>query len=266
MKKFSQALLVVTSIAASTTSHASPNAPSAAPDTLSAVLSTKQLRVCSPGDYKPFSFDNNGKFEGLDNDLINGLAKSLNANVTMVKTSWPTLMADFKSGKCDIAVGGISITLARQQQVLFSEPYFTNGKTPLVRCGDVQKYQTVDQINQPHVRIISNPGGSNENYARTVLSRAKLTMHPDNLTVFDEVANGNVDVFVHEAAEGIIKSQEYKGVLCSVNPDKPLKPELNGWMIADNDFRFKAYVDQFLRLEKLSGNLDKTINHWLPKN
>lgn len=235
------------------------------PDTLAQVMATKQLRVCSPGDYKPFSFDHQGKFEGVDNDLVELLAQSMGAQVVMVKTSWSNLMSDFTAGKCDLAVGGISITLPRQQQALFSVPYFTNGKTPLVRCEDVSKYQTIDQINQPTVRIVANPGGSNENFARTVLTKAKLTMHPENLTIFNEVAEGRADVFVTEAAEAIVKTHEHKGVLCGVNPDKPLKPAENGWLIPNNDFRFKAYVDQFFHLEKLSGNLDKVINKWLPK-
>ncbi|WP_245934301.1 transporter substrate-binding domain-containing protein [Bergeriella denitrificans] len=234
-----------------------------APDTLAKVLASKELRVCSPGDYKPFSFDNQGRFEGIDNDLVTRLAKSMDAKVVIVKSSWPTLIADFKS-KCDLGVGGISITLPRQQQALMSEPYFTNGKTPLVRCEDVSKYQTVEQINRPDVRIIANPGGSNENFARTALLKAKLTMHPENITIFDELVAKRADVFVTEAAEAMVKTHEYKGVLCGVNPDKPLRPSQNAWLIKDNDFRFKAYVDQFLRLEKLSGRLEETIRRWLP--
>lgn len=235
-------------------------------DTLNQVMSSKKLRVCSPGDYKPFSFDNKGQFEGIDNDLVTGLAKSLGVDVVMVKTTWSNLMGDLTADKCDIAVGGISITLPRQQQALFSNPYFVNGKTPLVRCSDVKKYQTIDQINRPTVRIVANPGGSNESFAKTTLSNANLTMQKDNLVIFDEVAKNHADVFVTEAAEARVKQHEYKGVLCAVNPDKPLKPAENGWLIPNNDFRFKAYVDQYLYLEKLSGNLDKTIDKWVPKN
>ena len=79
-----------------------------APDTLAKVMKNKELLVCSPGDYKPFSFDNNGRFEGIDNDLAERLAQSMGAKVKIVKSSWPTLIADFKS-KCDLGVGGISI-------------------------------------------------------------------------------------------------------------------------------------------------------------
>lgn len=235
------------------------------PDTLAKILETKEIKVCSPGDYKPFSFDTNGKFEGVDNDLVNKLAESLDAKVTIVKTTWKTLLADFEQ-KCDLAVGGISITLARQQKGLFTEPYFTNGKTPIVRCEDVKKYQTVEDINRPEVNIIANPGGSNENYARTVLTKAKLTMNPENLTIFQQVIDKKADVFVSEAAEAIVKAHEYKGVLCAVNPDKPLKPAKNAWLVPNNDFRFKAYVDQFFALEKQSGELQRIIDKWLPRD
>ena len=134
-----------------------------------------------------------------------------------------------------------------------------------MRCADVKKYQTAEAINRPNVRIVANPGGSNENYARTALSRAQLTMHPENLTIFQEIIDKRADVFVTEAAEAIVKTHEHKGVLCGVNPDKPLRPAQNGWLIPNQDFRFKAYVDQFLHLEKLSGNLDTTIGRWLPR-
>lgn len=253
MKKMMLALLAVAAVPALAYT----------PDTLDKVMESKKLYVCSPGDYKPFSFEKNGVFEGIDNDLVARLAQSLGAEVVMVKSSWPTLLEDFKRS-CDLGVGGISITLPRQQQALMSVPYFTNGKTPLVRCEDVGKYQTVEQINRPKVRIVANPGGSNENYARTVLNKAKLTMHPENLTIFNEVIENRADVFVTEAAEAIVKSREHQGVLCGVNPDKPLKPAKNAWLIRKNDFRFKAYVDQFLYLEELLGGLDKTIQRWLP--
>lgn len=132
-----------------------------------------------------------------------------------------------------------------------------------MHCEDVEKYQTTEQINQPNVRLVANPGGSNENFARTVLTKVQLTMHPENLTIFDEIANKKADVFVTEAAEALVKSHEHKGVLCVVHPEKPLKPSENAWLIPQDEYRFKEYVDQFLHLEELSGNLQKTIDHWL---
>ena len=117
--------------------------PAAASDalsdsTLSRVQQGQVLKVCTTGDYAPFSHrEDNGDFEGIDIDMAASLAKSLGATVQTVPTSWPTLMEDFTSGKCDIAMSGISVKLDRQAQAYFSQPYQTGGKTPIVRCEDV---------------------------------------------------------------------------------------------------------------------------------
>ncbi|WP_218823245.1 transporter substrate-binding domain-containing protein [Inquilinus limosus] len=67
-------------------------------------------------------------------------------------------MADFTSGACDMAMGGISVTLQRQKQAFFSIPIDVNGKTPITKCENVDKFATVEQIDQPGVRVIEPPG------------------------------------------------------------------------------------------------------------
>lgn len=106
---------------------------------LDKVLQQKTLEVCTTGDYKPYTFlKEDGSYEGIDIDMAESLAKSLGAKVKWVKTSWKTLTPDFTSGKCDIAMGGISVTLERQKQVFFADKLDTDGKIPLVRCTDVK--------------------------------------------------------------------------------------------------------------------------------
>lgn len=235
------------------------------PDTLNQVMQSHTLRVCSPGDYKPFSFmEKDGHFEGLDVDMMDSLAATLGAKVTFVKTTWKNLMSDFTSGKCDIGAGGISVSLARQQKAFFSAPYMINGKTPLTLCKNAKKYQTIAEINQPDVRVIFNPGGSNEKFAREHLSKAHLIPYKNNLGIFDEVANGKADVFVTEAAEAEVQSH-LNPKLCAVNPNKPLQYAEMGYLLPEGDIRFKLYVDQWLHLSKASGAYAKLEGKWLPK-
>lgn len=233
--------------------------------TLNRVKDNGTLRICTPGDYKPFSFEKApGKFEGLDVDLMQTLASALQAKPQYVKTSWANLMPDFVAGKCDIAVGGISVTLERQRQAYFSAPYMINGKTPLTRCENVAKYQTIDAINQPAVRVIANPGGSNERFARTHLGRAQLKIHSDNVTIFDEVIQKNADVFVTEAAEAIVQSKAHPE-LCAVNPQKPLQYAEMAYLLPQGDEVFKRFVDQWLHLNNASGEFARVRAKWLPE-
>jgi cyclohexadienyl dehydratase len=236
-----------------------------APDTLGHVMQTHTLRVCSPGDYKPFSFmEKDGHFEGLDVDMMNSLAATLDAKATFVKTTWKNLMDDFTSGKCDIGAGGISVSLPRQQKAFFSAPYMINGKTPLTLCKNAQKYQTIAEIDNPDVRVIFNPGGSNEKFAREHLAKAHLIPYKNNLGIFQEVADGKADVFVTEAAEAEVQSH-LNPKLCAVNPDKPLQYAEMGYLLPEGDMRFKLYVDQWLHLSKASGAYDTLAGKWLPK-
>lgn len=245
-------------------------APTAAPSptsgsTLARVEQSGMLRVCTPGDYKPFSFQHApGEFEGIDIDLMQTLATALKAKPQFIKTTWANLLPDFVAGKCDIAVGGISVSLERQKQAYFSAPYMINGKTPLTRCENVSRFQTIEAIDQPSVRVIANPGGSNERFAKTRLSHAKLTMHPDNLTIFDELIKGQADVFVTEAAEAIVQSKAHPE-LCAVNPDKPLQYAEMAYLLPQGDEVFKHFVDQWLHLAQASGEYAQISAKWLGK-
>ncbi len=184
---------------------------------LDAVQKSGALRVCTPGDYKPFSLAKaDGTYEGLDVDLAQSLAKSLGVEAKFVKTSWPKLMDDFIE-KCDIAVGGISVTLDRQKRAFFTDAYMVNGKAPITKCENVKKFQTVADIDKPNVTVIENPGGSNERFARANFKQAKIVIFNDNTLIFDEILKGNADVMISESVETIVQQKQRPG-LCAVNP------------------------------------------------
>jgi len=238
-------------------------AVSAQESALDTVAKAGVLRACTPGDYKPFSFlKPDGSYEGLDVDLAQSLAAALGVKLEFVKTSWPTLMADFTAGRCDIALGGISVSLERQKRAFFSTAYMVNGKTPLVRCEDVARFQSVAEIDKPEVRVIANPGGSNERFARANFKQAQLKIHPENLTIFDELLQKRADVFVTEAAEAMVQ-QKLKPGLCAVNPGKPLQYSENAIMLPRGDGAMKAFVDQWLHLAQASGEYQRIADKWL---
>jgi len=239
------------------------SAQAAPVSSLDAVQQAGVLRICTPGDYKPFSFQKpDGAFEGIDVDLMASLTKSLGVKSEWVKTSWANLMPDMVAGKCDMAVGGISVTTERQKKAFFSTAYMVNGKTPIARCADIAKYQTVADIDKASTRVIFNPGGSNERFARVNFKQAQMRLNPDNLTIFDEILANRADVFVTESAEAVTQ-QKLKPGLCAINPDKPLQYGEMAFLLPRGDVPFKAYVDQWLHLAKASGDYQRVESQWL---
>ena len=159
------------------------------------------LRIGMTGDYAPFSVEEGGSLRGADVDLALALAAKLQVQPQFVRTSWPALMQDYAAGRFDVAAGGISVTPARTAQAAFSIPYHRGGKTPIVRCGTQAGFDTLAEIDRPGVRVVVNPGGTNEQFAREHLSAAQRIVHADNRTIFAEVAEGRADVMVTDDVE-----------------------------------------------------------------
>ncbi|HEV3427570.1 MAG TPA: transporter substrate-binding domain-containing protein [Paraburkholderia sp.] len=229
---------------------------------LDEIVARGTLRACTTGDYKPYSFyRQDGAFEGIDIDMTESLAKSLGVKAEFVKTTWSNLMTDFLA-KCDVAVGGVSTSLERQKHAFFTEPYQIDGKTPIVRCDDVNKYQSVAQIDQPTTRVIVNPGGTNERFAKQFFPHANLTVYPDNVTIFKQILAGKADVMVTDASETLLQQKLNPG-LCSVHPDKPFQYGEKAWMVPRGDVVFQQYVDQWLHLLRASGEYQTISDKWL---
>ncbi|NRO97126.1 transporter substrate-binding domain-containing protein [Paraburkholderia sp. NMBU_R16] len=229
---------------------------------LDTIAARTTLRVCTTGDYKPYSFlKSDGTFEGIDIDMAESLAKSLGAKAEFVKTTWSNLMKDFIA-KCDIAVGGVSTTLERQKHVFFTEPYMIDGKAPIARCADADKYQTVAQIDQSSTRVIVNPGGTNERFAKQYFPHANVTVYPDNVTIFKQILAGKADVMVTDASETLLQQKLNPG-LCSIHPDKPFQYGEKAYMVPRGDVAFQQYVDQWLHLARATGEFQAISDKWL---
>jgi chorismate mutase-like protein len=243
---------------------AEPAKPSAAAPAsrLDEILVRGVLRVGTTGDYKPFSYRvGTGDFIGLDIALAGDLAKSLGVKLQVVPTSWGALMADLGEDRFDLAMGGISVSLERQKKAWFSIPTLRDGKTPIARCEDARKYQTLADIDRPEVRLIVNPGGTNERFARAQAPHATLTVFPDNVAIFERIAAGEADVMITDAIEARLQ-QRLHPKLCAIHPEAPFDFSEKA-VLLPRDAALKAYVDQWLHQAIESGAFARLNDQWL---
>ena len=211
------------------------------------------LKVGTTLDYKPMSFidSETGRYVGYDVELVKDLAAALDVDIEFVRTSWPTLIEDTLSCKFDLAICGITITDERKKQALMSDPYLENGKTILCRAEDVGKYVNVSSINRPGVRVMVNPGGLNEEFARQNLPDATLMIHDVNQDIPGMIALGTADVMITE----VVEANYYAGLderLAAPLIHEPFTDGKFGILMPKGYDDLLKYVNEFLAVYKNS--------------
>ena len=211
---------------------------------LDRVRATQVLRVATTGDYAPFSLDANGRLSGADIELARDLAAHLGAEPVFVRTSWPGLVDDLRDGRFDVALSGIGYTEERAALGLYSAAYHDGGKTLIARCVDRERFDTPAELDRPGVRVIVNPGGTNERFVREHVHQAQILVHPDNRGVFAEIAAGRADVMVTDDVEVELQARRRPGQLCRTYPGTLTRGEKRILMAPDP--ALQAAVDEWL--------------------
>jgi cyclohexadienyl dehydratase len=221
-------------------------------DTLSLIISEQVLKVGTTLDYPPFSYVNTkGEVSGIDIDLAKALAKSLNVEVIFVKTSWKNLSKDLLTKKFHIALSGISRTQKRMNEGIQGMGHIQNGKLAISRCGEREMYPTLASINKPNVRVVYNPGGTNEAFAKKMVPNSKLTLHENNKTIFNEILNGNVDIMLTDSVEVLYQSKIHKGKLCPTMAKNLTKGVIT--YFGQKSQTLKVFLDQWFKSIESSG-------------
>jgi cyclohexadienyl dehydratase len=234
-----------------------------APARIDTIAQRGILRVGMTGDYPPFSaFDpSNSTFRGFDVDMAESLGKALGVRIEYVRTTWPRLSEDFAADRFDIAMGGISVTPERESKGLFSTALMDDGKTPIARCSERGRFATLADIDQAGTRVIVNPGGTNERFARANIRNAEIRIYADNVTIFDEIANGNADLMITDASETRYQQKMHPGVLCAIHPEKPFDHAQKAYWL-QRDAALKAFVDNWIKSVVEDGRFARTYAAW----
>ncbi len=233
--------------------------------TLDQILSSKTLRVGTTGDNKPFSYRNNGVFEGFDIVVAKIFAEKLGVKLELVPTTWQKLMNDLNSGKFDIGMSGISRTISRQKEACFSKGYVTLGKTPLVASIKASNYQSMADIDRPGVKIGVSPGGTNEKFVKEHIKHAEIVEFDSSLDIPQAVADGKVDVMITDSIEAVYYASANKDLAAPMLHLLFTRSQ-HGYMMQADSYRLQDTVDFMMDQMILEGEMAKLKAKYLRLN
>ncbi|MCI8870870.1 MAG: transporter substrate-binding domain-containing protein [Lawsonibacter sp.] len=119
----------------------SPSAPSAPADSSPAASAPAQsagadISVYTNAYFAPFEYYDGTDIAGVDVDIMNLVGEKLNRKVVYTNVEFGTIIDTVSAGKlADVGAAGITITESRQQQVDFSDPYFTSVQYVIYPAG-----------------------------------------------------------------------------------------------------------------------------------
>jgi polar amino acid transport system substrate-binding protein len=101
-------------------------------------LEGRTIQAVTENAYYPLNFADpkSGEGIGLEYDVINEVARRLNAEVEWSLVAWDVMIESVRTGQFDIGADGITITAERDEQIDFTTPFITVEQFFLVRADE----------------------------------------------------------------------------------------------------------------------------------
>jgi ABC-type amino acid transport substrate-binding protein len=243
------------------------------PDTLAKIKAAKSITVAFSADSLPFSFvgpDNQPAGYSIDlcKRVIAALARA--TGVADLKVNWvvdtvPNRVALVASGKADLECANTTQSLARLQQVDFSNLIFVDGGGFLVRVdsdingfGDLAgKSIAVTTGTTTQKRV--------EKMLKDRLIDAKVVEVKDGVEGVAMLESKAVAAFASDKIKLIGLAAQAKDPKLFALLSEDLSFEPYAFMLPRNDSAFRREVNRALTQVYVSGEIDPIFNKWLGK-
>jgi len=203
-------------------------------------------------------------------DLLARL-KEMGFEVKIIPIDWDAIIPTLVAGNIDLIASGMTITAARQEQVAFTNPYWTIDLAVVVRQTKDAKGELVPELTlfstvQAERRIGVQRGTTSQDWLeKNVIGTGidiKLVLYENFLLALEDLLIGRIDAAVMDeptARSGIV--------------DRPLTivgtiktGEIYGYAVRKQDTELLALLNEGLRRIQASDAWDRLVDTWLVGN
>jgi ABC-type amino acid transport substrate-binding protein len=220
------------------------------------VASAHNVRVCIWPDYYGVTFRNprSQKLGGIDIELAEQFAHDLGAGITLVDSSFPSLVQDLVGDKCDVAMFAIGVLPARQAVLRFSQPYMRSDIYGVTTRSSRQIRSWAD-IDKPGVQVAVQAGTFMEPVMTAALKNASIVVVKPPMTREAELEAGRVDVFMtdYPYSRRLLDNADWARL---VAPSAPFHVLPYAYAVKPGDDAWLKRVDEFVARIKKDGRLE----------
>lgn len=225
---------------------------------LEVVKERGQLIVGTSTSYPPMEFyDESGVLVGFDMDLAKIIASELGVEAVLVDYEWENLFSAIKNGSVDLAISSMTITPERQQEILFSIPYFNGGQVIMILKDNIMISSPQDLA---AYAIGAQEGTTCEEGALLYVDTNSLIRFKDNVDEIEALVNGSLDAVVIDyvnAAHRVRTDSRFRII------GEPFAQEYYGISTKLGNDALMEKVNKVLRDMKRDGRIEGLLRQWI---
>lgn len=244
--------------AGSAVSQAAAEAQPPAESTFAQIRRTKKLRIAGVVGTEPYYHKDiaTGQWSGFCVSMATDLAKSMEAEVEIIESTWGNSVLDLQANKIDIMFG-LSPIPSRALILEFSRPIMNNTFTLIAKSGFEPKLW--EDLNKPEVRVAVDIGSSHDLFARRTIPKATLVALKTADDAVLAVQSGRADCLIQVAMLSLVTVKKNTKVGKVVVPAPVASQPTCCGVRVDTDSRFRTFVDNWLEYNRSLG----AIREWI---
>ena len=225
----------------SSTAYATDNSP-----VLSRIQKSGKLVLGTSGTMPLMSEKTmTGELVGYDIDMAKSLAESMGVELVTKVIPFDELIPALESGKVDIVLSNMTMTIDRNMRVAFVGPYFVSGKCLITKEEDIAKADEAADLQAADMTMAVIKGTTSVNFVKELLPEVKRTLVTDVDAGTDLVASGKANAMLTDfpICLSVMKRYPDSGFQSVVSL---LTYEPIGIAVSSNDPLFANLAENFL--------------------
>jgi polar amino acid transport system substrate-binding protein len=233
---------------------------------LGTIFKPRPLKVGMTVDSPPLAMKKNGQITGLEHQFAQGLARSVQRELTLVELPRRELAAALLDGRIDIAMAGMSVAEAQQQKLATTDPYLISGQVTLMHLNNFNRFgRGVRNLSNAQIRLGVVADSAGDILLKGLKPKGTVSRFPSGPEGLRALLTNRIDVFIHDfpANASYADLFVHRGLTPGVSL---LTREPLAWAVRPDDRAMRqaanAYLDGLVR----SGELNRMLEQAIPFN
>jgi polar amino acid transport system substrate-binding protein len=226
------------------------------------IIKRGELLVGTSGAQPPMTATTKtGELIGLDIDIAKMMGDALGVKVKFVLLPLAKLIPALEAKQVDIILSGMTITPKRNQKVAFVGPYYVTGKGILAKAEKYAALEDAKGLDTPEVTVAALKNSTSQEFAETLISKAKLILTDSYEEAIDLLLKGKIDVLVADFYFCALSTYRYQNKKL-IARESPLTFEPLGIAMAEDTLLIN-WTENFINILQGSGKLKEMGEKWL---